>query len=378
MPEEREEVTKTLDSRKRIIIRTSLIGIGANIALAAMKAAVGLAADSIAVLLDAVNNLSDALSSVVTIIGARIAGRAPDRKHPLGHGRMEYVSAMIVAAIVLYAGVSSLIESVKSILSPSEPEYTAVSLAVLAAAVLVKIVLGTFVKRRGRRVKSDALIASGADAVYDALISLSVLVCALIYLMTGLSLEAYVALLISAFIIRSGVGMVLGTVDDLLGKRADPEISARVRELLEEEPEVRGAYDLFFTNYGPERDIVTAHLELPDTLTADDIDVLTRRLQQKVFEETGVILACVGVYAWHGAGEESALREQVKRVVTANPWVLGMHGFRVDPKEKTMRLDVVLSFDIGREEALRTLTRQILEICPGYTLYIVPDTDLSD
>ena len=159
--------------RNKVIIRTSIIGIIANIFLAAFKAAVGLAANSIAVVLDAVNNLSDALSSIVTIIGTRLANKLPDRKHPLGHGRIEYLSAMLVSALVLYAGITALIESVKKIITPEEADYSMVSLIVIASAVIVKILLGRYVKAQGEKVNSGSLIASGSDATFDAILSAS-------------------------------------------------------------------------------------------------------------------------------------------------------------------------------------------------------------
>ena len=151
------------DKRDKIIVRTSVVGIVTNVLLAAFKAAVGLAANSIAVVLDAVNNLSDALSSIITIVGTKLSGKLPDKKHPLGYGRIEYLSAMIVAGIVLYAGITAFVESVKKIIRPETPEYGTISLVIIAVAVVVKIVLGRYVKAQGKRVNSGALVASGSD-----------------------------------------------------------------------------------------------------------------------------------------------------------------------------------------------------------------------
>ena len=166
--------------RQKIIIKTSIIGIITNIALVAFKMIVGLLSNSIAVILDAVNNLSDALSSVITIIGTWLAGRAPDKKHPLGHGRTEYISQSIVAAIVLYAGVTSLIESVKKIISPEETYYDTTGIIIIAAAVGVKLILGMYVKKKGNEVNSGSLVASGSDALFDAVLSASVLFSAMV------------------------------------------------------------------------------------------------------------------------------------------------------------------------------------------------------
>lgn len=267
--------------RGQIIVRTSLVGIVVNILLAAFKAAVGLTANSIAVLLDAVNNLSDALSSVITVAGAKLAGRKPDKEHPFGHGRIEYLSAMIIAAIVFYAGLTSLWESGKKIIEPEAADYSMLSLVIIAVAVVVKIVLGRYFKQQGRAAESGALEASGADALFDAILSFSVLVSALIYLGTGVSLEAYVGVIIAGFIIKSGIDMMRETLNDILGERPDPTLVRKIKGMLAREPEIRGAYDLMMNNYGPGRNYASVHIELPDTMTVEEADRLTRRIHEK-------------------------------------------------------------------------------------------------
>jgi len=268
--------------RGQIIVRTSLVGIVVNILLAAFKAAVGLTANSIAVLLDAVNNLSDALSSVITVAGAKLAGRKPDKEHPFGHGRIEYLSAMIIAAIVFYAGLTSLWESGKKIIEPEAADYSMLSLVIIAVAVVVKIVLGRYFKQQGRAAESGALEASGADALFDAILSFSVLVSALIYLGTGVSLEAYVGVIIAGFIIKSGIDMMRETLNDILGERPDPTLVRKIKGMLASEPEIRGAYDLMMNNYGPGRNYASVHIELPDTMTVEEADRLTRRIHDSL------------------------------------------------------------------------------------------------
>ncbi len=365
--------------RNRLIVRTSIIGIVANLFLAAFKAAVGLISNSIAVTLDAVNNLSDALSSVITIIGTKLANRQPDKKHPLGHGRTEYLSAMIVAAIVLYAGITSLVESVKKIIHPEIPDYTVVSLIIIASAVVVKLLLGRYVKAQGQKANSGALIASGEDARFDAILSASVLASAVIFLLTGLSLEAWVGVVISGFIIKSGIEMMMETLDDIIGHRADPELTKKIRHVLVEEPEVRGAYDLFLDNYGPDRNYASVHLELPDTMTVEEVDRLTRRVQAKVFSETGVILTGVGVYSFNTSDDEvAAIRNAVQETVMAHDWALQIHGFHANPETKELRFDVVVSFDVDAHEALASLQKEVEAIVPDYKVFIARDVDLAD
>ena len=366
-------------SREQVIVRTSVTGILTNVFLATFKLVLGLIANSIAVVLDGVNNYSDALSSVITIIGTKLAGRAPDRKHPLGHGRIEYLSSMIVSAIVLYAGITSLIESVRKIIHPEEADYSVLTLVILAVAIVVKLILGRYVKTQGEKVHSGALIASGSDASFDAILSASVLGSALIFLLFRFSLEAYVGVVISLFILKAGYEIMRDTLSEILGQRADAETTKAVRDILNGEPEIRGAYDLILQNYGPDRNYASVHVELPDTMTVEEVDKLTRRVEAKVYRETGVILTGVGVYSYNtGSSEAARIRNRVQEAVLRHDWALQLHGFYADLEKKAMRFDVVLSFDVDPKEALATLQEEITKLYPDYTAEIVPDVDISD
>ena len=364
--------------RQKIIIRTSVIGIAVNILLAGFKAAVGLLSSSIAIVLDAVNNLSDALSSIITIIGAKLAGKKPDKKHPLGHGRIEYITALVVAGIVLYAGITSLVESVKKIIDPVQATYSKITFAVLAVAVVTKILLGRYVKKKGEQTGSGALVASGTDALSDAAISMGVLVTALIYTFRGISLEAYMGVIISGFIIKAGIEMISDTVSDILGRRTDMEVSKKIKEIVASEQHVLGAYDLFVHNYGPGREYASVHVELPDYLTVDQVDVLTRRLTDRVYRETGVILTGVGIYSRNTNVEADKIRQAVEEIVLVHEWALQMHGFYLDDINKVIRFDVVLSFDITHAEGIRILSEEIKAKFPDYEPLIVADIDITD
>ncbi|MBE6029537.1 MAG: cation transporter [Clostridiales bacterium] len=366
-------------NREKTIVRTSIIGIVTNVLLAAFKAAVGLISNSIAVTLDAVNNLSDALSSVITIIGAKLGAKKPDKKHPLGYGRIEYLSSMIVAAIVLYAGITSLVESVKKIIHPEAADYGTVSLIIIAVAIIVKLVLGRYVKKQGEKVNSGALVASGKDASFDAILSASVLASAIVFLIWGISLEAYVGVIISIVIIKAGIEMMIETLNDIIGQRGDAEMTRTIKKLLTEEPEIRGAYDLNLFNYGPDKYYGSVHMELPDTMTVDEVDVLTRKIQIKVYQETGVILTGIGVYSYNTSNDEAAeIRNTVQKTILSNEWALQMHGFYVDIINKAMRFDVVVSFDIDHKEAVAIMTKQVQELYPDYTVSIISDIDVTD
>ena len=366
-------------SRDKIIVRTSIIGILTNVFLASFKAGIGLISNSIAVILDAVNNLSDALSSIITIVGTKLAGRLPDKKHPLGYGRMEYLTAMIVAGIVLYAGLTSAVESVKKIIHPEKADYSTISLVIIGVAVVVKIILGRYVKGQGEKVNSGSLIASGSDALFDAILSMSVLASAIIFILTGISLEAWVGVFISVIIIKSGIEMMIETVNEILGVRADKEVTDKIKKLMVEEPEVSDAYDLILYNYGPDKNYASVHIELPDTMTVKEVDKITRKLEKKVYKETGVILAGVGLYSINTSDDETAkILNAVREKVLSHEWAIQLHGFYLDIEEKEMRFDVVISFKVNARDAMATLYEELKKDYLGYDIQISPDVDVSD
>ena len=367
-------------NREKTIIRTSIIGILANVLLAAFKAFIGIAANSVSVISDAVNNISDAASSVITIAGTKLAGKAPDKKHPLGYGRIEYITAMVVAAIVLYAGITTLVDSIKKIIHPEQAEYSIISLVILAAAVGVKLILGAYTKKKGREVKSGSLTASGQDAFQDAILSASVLATALIFIFTGVSLEAWVGAVISVFIIKSGLEMIVDAVNEILGKRPGGEVTKAMKETIARNPEVRGAYDLLLNNYGPDLYIGSVHIEVPEDMTAREIDALSRKLQEDVYREHGILLGTIGVYSVNTKGGEIAQAyEDIRKRVTAREGVLQIHGFYMDTEKKTMRFDLILDFAVRDRKALyRQICEEIAAAYPEYTVHIALDVDLSD
>lgn len=366
--------------RQKIIVRTSVIGIVANLLLAAFKAAVGLLSNSIAVVLDAVNNLSDVLSSVITIIGAKLSVKPADRKHPLGHGRVEYLTSMVIAVIIMYAGVTAGVESIKKIITPELPEYSATSLIIITVAVIVKILLGTYVSRVGKKVKSDSLAASGKDALLDAVISSSVLVAAIIYLIWHVSLEAYLSVLIAAYIIWSGFGILRETVSRILGERIDSELSQQIKEELCTYDRVSGAYDLILHSYGPDRLIGSVHIEVDHTITAPELDLLERRMTAEIYEKHGVALTGISIYSVDLSDPETdALFHQVHDEMMANENVLQIHGFMLDKATSTAVFDLVISFDVkDRKTLLDQLVTRLSEQHPKYHFVVNLDDDISD
>lgn len=371
-------VKEIIASREKEIFKTSVIGIAVNLLLVGFKAFVGLLSNSIAIILDAINNLSDALSSVTTIIGMRLAGKPADKKHPIGYGRVEYLSSAIISLIVIYAGISSLVSSVKQIINPEKADYSKTTLIIVGVAVVVKLVLGTYVKKAGKRVDSDALVASGTDAFFDSIISLSTIVAAVIYLVWGVSLEAYLGVIISAVIIKSGIDLIRETLSKILGERVDGDLSHAIKKTVCSAEEVRGAYDLILHNYGPNTLMGSIHIEIPDYLTADKIDALTRDIQRRVLKEHGIFISAVSIYSYNTKDEEAIkIRNDISKMIFSNERIIQVHGFYLDRERKVISVDFVAEFG-APYNLTEKIKAQILEKYPEYSIDIAMDTDISD
>jgi cation diffusion facilitator family transporter len=365
--------------RERTIVKTSIIGIITNVFLAGFKAVIGLLSNSIAIVMDAVNNISDAGSSIITILGTKLAGREPDKKHPFGYGRIEYLSAMIISVIILYAGVTSLVESIKKIINPDTPDYSTVSLIIVGVAVVVKIVLGRYVKSVGKKVNSASLVNSGEDATLDSVISASTLLAAIIFMITDVSLEAWLGAVISLVIIKSGIEMLKDTVSQILGERNDPDLTNSIKETVREFPDVQGAYDLVLNNYGPDTWNGSIHIEVPDTYTASQLDKLIRKIQETVYLKYRVVLTAIGVYSVNTKDTEIMEAEKsIREIVLTHQHVLQMHGFYVNEETKQITFDIVLDYEADRQALYSQIMKEVKEAWPEYTFTIQLDSDLSD
>lgn len=366
-------------NRNSQIIKTSVIGIVVNVLLAAFKAVVGIIASSVAIVMDAVNNLSDALSSVITIIGAKLSQRPADRKHPFGFGRIEYFSAIIIAVIVLSAGITSLIESAKKIFNPTEPSYNTVTLVVIIVAIVAKLALGQYVKRKGKQLKSDALVASGSDALFDAIITLATLVSAGIMLLWNVSIDGVLGALISLFIIKAGVEMLVSPVNELLGTRVPAELSRQIRQEVAAMEGVHGVYDLILHNYGPELMIGSLHVSVDDTMTAYDIHGLSRHIAAQMFMKHGIIMT-VGIYSVAtGDSQRAELQGEVIKRLSAHPEIVQVHGFYYSAQDKMLSVDVVPDIKVRDDAALiAKLVGELQPLLPDEQVVVVVDHNYSD
>ena len=364
--------------RPQKIIQTSILGIAVNLVLVAFKAVVGWISGSIAIILDAVNNLSDALSSVITIIGTKLANRAPDKKHPYGHGRIEYLAGILIAMLVLVAGLTSLKESVEKIISPVDAEYSIPSLVIIVAAIAAKLLMGRYVKSVGEKINAATLVASGSDALFDAVLSAGTLAAALISLIWHVSLEGVFGAVISVFIIKAGVEMLMDTLNSIIGLRADKELTEALKQAVGSYPEVRGVYDLTLHNYGPTQMIGSAHIEVPDEMQAREIHRLTRQITAEIYEKFGIVLT-VGIYAANNSTEEAErIRHELDEIASQEPYVLQVHGFYFEAEQKTVTFDLVVDFKADRNAVRDRVLQRLEEKYPDYRFFAVLDSDYSD
>lgn len=371
------------NNRRKVISRTSVIGIITNILLAAFKALICFMTGSIAITMDAVNNLSDALSSFITVLGIHLATKPADKEHPFGHGRTEYISALIVAFVVLYAGVSAMLESIRAIIDPTKADYSIIALMVVSAAILVKIILGMYYKKVGTDVDSGALVNSGVDALNDAVISSMTLIAAFVYMGFKISVEPYLAAIISLMIIKSGVDMIKDTLSTILGESTTSEFASTIKsEIKNMDPRILGAYDLVIHDYGPESMVGSVHIEIPDTISVNEIDSLSRKISKHIMEKYHLVLSAIGVYSFNtGVSEATELRETIMNKALTYPDVLEMHGFYVNDEDKEIRLDLVMGFAQKYRhliEEYNSVLDYIKEIKPGYDVQIGLDRNFSN
>ena len=368
------------NNREKIVVKTSIISIVSNIVLAGFKAFVGLLSNSIAIVSDAINNLSDALSSIITIVGTKLAGKAPDKKHPYGYGRIEYMTSLVVSGIVLYAGITAIVESVKKIIHPETPDYSLITLVILIAGIVVKFVLGMYVKKKGKDVNSDSLVASGSDAFNDAILSISVLASAIVYMIFNISLEAYVGVVLSLFIIKAGFELIKESVDNMLGVRIESDLAKNIKKEVIKEKDVQGAFDLVLHDYGPDRYSGSVHIEVADTLSVADIDKISRRITKNIKEKYGVILHTIGVYSVNTKNKKiSSVQKEIQDIVFSHKGILQMHGFYFDEDDKSISFDIIIDFKVkNRDEVYKDIYNEVQKRYKDFTISITLDIDFSD
>ena len=369
-----------MKSRSRSIVRVSLLGILANLVLSGFKIVIGLLSKSIAIVIDAVNTLSDIMSSVVTIIGVHFAGKSPDKEHPMGYGRSEYLSTVIIAILIIYIGITALVESVRKIIVPEATNYQLSTIIIVVSAIIVKILLGLYVRARGKKLQSSSLVGSGLDALYDAIISTATLVAIIIFYVTGWSVEAYLAAGISLFILYSGIKLLRSAFSTILGQRPDAQLSRKIKQSIAEIPDVNGAFDLIIHDYGNGMTLASVNIEVDRHLKASQIDHLSRDIQKEIYKKYKVIISSVGVYAIDLDNPDvKKLWLTTKTIADNYEHIIQLHGFHADFNEKTIHLDVVVDFvPENRQAYFAKFSRELKDAIPDYEIIITQDADISD
>lgn len=365
--------------RFKEIILTSVIGIVVNVALGVLKIIVGSIANSVAVISDAVNNFADSVSSLVTIIAMAISGRGATRKHPFGFGRIEYFSSMVISVLILITGGEFLIESVKKIIHPEATSYNAVTLVLLIIAIVAKILLGLYTRRSGKKLNSPNLIASGQDALSDAVITGVTLLAAVISLIwPNLHIDGWVGAIVSIFVLKAGLEILLDVVSKLLGERPSLELADQIMEEILNTEGVQGAYDLILHNYGPNVFIGDVNLELEDTMSIEEAYVITKPLNVRILKKYGVFMY-FGFYSVNTTDPEIVeMRDFLYSQALCRDDILQIHAFYVNKERKFMSFDVVFDFDCKDQYAVEQDLRRILkEQYPDYRVEMLPDKDYT-
>lgn len=369
-------------NREKTIIRTSVIGILGNVLLVGFKATIGFIAGSVAIIMDALNNLTDALSSIITIIGTKLSNKKPDKKHPFGHGRVEYITSTLIAALILFAGGMAIYESILSIIdyfkNGTMPDYSWWSLIIIGAAVLVKVAIGIFFKIQGKKVDSEALKASGTDALWDSVLSLATLVGAIFAYTLHWYVEGYLGILIGLFILKSGIGVLRESISSIIGERYDAEETKQIIEDINSIPGVKGTYDLILNSYGHKKNIGSVHVGVDGSLNALQIQTIERMITIMMYQKHNTIMT-VGIYADNVETPESKkIRSSLSNLTKNNPNILQMHGFFVDAEHKVANFDLVFSFDELHPEAeIEKIKKELEKEFPEFTFIITLDRDFS-
>ena len=364
--------------RNKVIIRTSILGIVVNIFLVIFKAIIGFMANSISIVLDALNNLTDVLSATITIIGTKLANKAPDKEHPYGHGRAEYFTALVIAGIILFAGIAAGRESILKIMNAEKADYSIISMAIIAVAVITKVALSKYVKEVGKNVNSQSLVATGEDAFMDAILSFSTLLAAIISYFWKISLEGFLGIVIAVFIIRAAIKMLKETIDSMLGKRAEADIAQKVKDRIVKFKEVQGAYDLNLHNYGPSKIVASVHIQVRNDMTAEEIHILTREIEYQIYKEFGIALT-IGIYAANDKGEFGEIKKYLESIIKGYNHILQIHGFYVDKENSNVYFDIIIDFEEEDKEKIKKEIIKILkEKYPKYNYNVIIDSDITD
>ena len=356
---------------------TSAVGIILNLLLFAGKFLAGTLAHSVAICADAMNNLSDAGSQVLTLVGCRMAAKDADRDHPYGHARMEYVTSMIVSFIILLIGYELLRDSIDKIINPVKTEFHLLTVIILAVSVIVKLWLGLFNRAIGKKIDSDALRATMIDSLSDAGATLAVLVCTLIYRWTDFDADAYVGIAVAMLILVAGIRVLLDAKNAILGEAPPPALLDDIRAVVGKYPDALGIHDMMVHNYGPGRTIASLHVEVDGNRNVFDMHDMIDRIEKQLGDELGIIATVHMDPIVVGDAEVDRLREQISDCLRQLDDRLTLHDFRFvrGATHSNLIFDVVVPFEIklSDEELRKHIDTAVRSIDATYCTVITID-----
>ena len=369
----------TAERRTRLTFFAGILGILCNLLLFALKLIIGMIAHSVAIMSDAFNNLSDAGSSLVAAISARLAGQKPDAEHPWGHGRLEYVASLIVSFLILFVGIELLRSSFSGLFSPTAPQFSAVSLCILGASVLVKLWMWSY-----NRYIASLTDAAVPDSLGDALSSSVVIVSAVVSMLLPISfpLDAIMGILVSLMILKCGWNIAHETVDLLLGTPADRETTDALAEILMSGDGIIGYHDLLVHDYGPGRKFASVHAEIPDTADIRHAHEVVDALEVRIYKELGITAVIHTDPITVGNEFVDGLKQSVTDILAAVNGEISMHDFRITDGENRINLifDLLVPFSLTAEDSVRAVEEirsRIAALDPRYRTVIKIDTDYT-
>lgn len=364
------------ESREGIIATTSGLGIFVNVFIAALKVLVGLMASSIAIVSEGVNNAADALTSVLTLVGTKLAGKHPDEDHPFGYGRIEYLTSLVISVLILVTGIEMLKSSVELIFHPEELSISIVSLSTVAVSAVIKFCLGVYTIAMGKKAKSGALEAVGLDCRNDSFVSLVTIASAVVFLVFGLSVDAYVGVFTSILIIKAGVDVLKDTVSELLGRPGEKELATKLYKEIRRTEGVLGAADMMLHNYGPDYYSGSVNVEMDHGMTVGEVYGTLHKLQLRIMQEYNVVLV-FGIYAVDNDHDYiKTLNKAVGKFVKDTDHVKSFHAVYLEPDTDKLYCDLVVDYELSDWDKLRKdFTAYIKDLYPDRELVLTVETE---
>lgn len=335
----------------------SIVGIICNLLLFVLKYIVGTAIHSMAVTADAFNNLSDMASSVISLLGVRMTSRPADREHPFGHGRMEYIAALIVSFIIIDVGLNFLKESVSKIRQPEEMYFSTAAFILLLVSVGVKLWMAAFNRKLAGKIHSEVLKATATDSLFDAITTSVTILSLLIYHFSGINIDGIAGLAVSLIVLWGGVGMVRDTVTPLIGEQMDPETEKKITELIKKDPVILGTHDLVIHSYGPSSSMATIHIEVSSKMSLEEAHAAADRAEKEVLKQLGIILV-VHVDPVDLNDERTVkIRGQITRILRILDKELSFHDLQITftEDENIISFDLVVPYKYGPKDEERVL-----------------------